>query len=205
MSFSGFFPPADVLDSYYIGGAAVWDIDIFSAINDCYGKGYKNEDIIVDVVLTSAANLKEVEAENYTSIPMLFRYLEISSFYNSMDGLLRAKFAYEGVDFRYVIAPTESIPSSMKPLNLSEKDVKKAFEIGVKDANSAIENGSAVTFDNLIHYHALKKQGDSKIIKHSLGTFVDAKNNGEFEKYDIMKDDYMRKYTYKAQNKEQKK
>jgi len=47
---------------------------------------------------------------------MLFRYLEISSFYNSMDGLLRAKFAYEGVNFRYVISPSEGIPSSIYPL-----------------------------------------------------------------------------------------
>ena len=78
--------------------------------------GYQNSDIIVDVIMTSAANLKQVEAEDYKSIGMLFRYLEISSFYNSMDGLLRAKFAYQGVDFRYVIAPTGSIPSSMYPL-----------------------------------------------------------------------------------------
>ena len=66
--------------------------------------------------MTSAANLKNVEAENYKSIQMLFRYLEISSFYNSMDGLLRAKFAYEGVNFRCVITPSENIPSSLYPL-----------------------------------------------------------------------------------------
>ena len=47
---------------------------------------------------------------------MLFRYLEISSFYNSMDGLLRAKFAYEGVNFRCVITPSGNIPSSLYPL-----------------------------------------------------------------------------------------
>jgi hypothetical protein len=60
--------------------------------------------------------LKDVQAEDYKSISMLFRYLEISSFYNSMDGLLRAKFAYDGVDFRYVISPSGSIPSSLNPM-----------------------------------------------------------------------------------------
>ena len=78
--------------------------------------GFKNEDIVVDVIMTSSANLKDVQAEDYKSIGMLFRYLEISSFYNSMDGLLRAKFAYDGVDFRYVITPSGSIPSSKFPL-----------------------------------------------------------------------------------------
>jgi predicted acylesterase/phospholipase RssA len=116
MSFAGFFPPADVLGSSYFDGSAVWDIDIFSAINRCTDLGFQNSDIIVDVILTSSANLKDVEAEDYKSISMLFRYLEISSFYNSMDGLLRAKFAYDGVDFRYVISPSGSIPSSTNPM-----------------------------------------------------------------------------------------
>ena len=62
LSFAGFFPPADVLGSSYFDGSAVWDIDIFSAINQCTDMGFNNEDIIVDVVMTSAANLKEVQA-----------------------------------------------------------------------------------------------------------------------------------------------
>jgi predicted acylesterase/phospholipase RssA len=35
MSFAGFFPPADVFGSSFFDGSAVWDIDIFSAINRC--------------------------------------------------------------------------------------------------------------------------------------------------------------------------
>ena len=47
-----------------------------------------------------------------------------------MDGLLRAKFAYEGVDFRCVITPSENIPSSLFPMNMSTKQINKAFELG---------------------------------------------------------------------------
>lgn len=43
----------------------------------------------------------------------------------------------------------------------------------------------------------MKLRGDEKIHKHTFGSFKEAKENGEFEDYDIMKDDYMRKYTYK--------
>jgi predicted acylesterase/phospholipase RssA len=42
MSIAGFFPPADVLGSSYFDGSAVWDIDIFSAINRCNELGFKN-------------------------------------------------------------------------------------------------------------------------------------------------------------------
>ena len=115
-----------------------------------------------------------------------------------MDGLLRAKFAYQKANFRYVITPTGSIPSSLYPLNLNEKQVNKAFAMGVKDAQDVINKGSVETMDDLIHYHALKKTGNTQIAKHTYGSFLEAKNNGEFEAYDIMQDPYMRKYTYKA-------
>jgi len=36
-------------------------------------------------------------------------------------------------------------------------------------------------------------------MKHTYGSFCDAKEAGEFGDYDIMKDPFMRKYTYKAQ------
>lgn len=195
LSFAGFFPPADVMGSYYFDGSAVWDIDIFSAVNRCKDKGFSNEDIVVDVVMTSSANLKEVNASDYKSIQMLFRYLEISSFYNSMDGLLRAKFAYQGVTWRYAISPTAAIPSSLKPLNMNQRDMEASFAVGYKDAQDAIDN--KMTIDDLIHYHALKKSGNQSIKGHTYGSFIEAKRNGEFEEYDIMADPYMRKYTYK--------
>jgi len=121
MSFAGFFEPAPVFGSQFFDGSAVFDVDIFSAINRCSDLGFENENVVVDVILTSSANLKEVDAENYKSINMLFRYLAVSSFYSTMDGLLRAKFAYPAVDFRYIVAPTADIPSSMFPLNLNER------------------------------------------------------------------------------------
>jgi hypothetical protein len=48
-----------------------------------------------------------------------------------------------------------------------------------------------------VHYYSMKKSGDARILKHTYGSFTEAKENNEFEEYDIMKDDFMRKYTYK--------
>jgi len=204
VSFAGFFAPAEVFGSSYVDGAAVWDLDVFSAINQCTEQGFAHEDIVVDVVMTSSASLKHVEATSFTSIQMLFRYLEVSSFYSSMDGLLRAKFAYQGVNFRYVIAPTDAIPSSIFPLSLSKSQVNAAFALGAQDAQDVINAGATQSLDNLIHYYALKKSGDERINKHTLGSFTEAKNAGEFEEYDIMKDDYMRKYTHRARKQQKK-
>jgi len=121
MSYPGFFPPANTLGSYYFDGSAVWDVDLFTAINRCHDLGFAYKDIVADFVMTSGANLKDVQADDYKSIGMLFRYLEISSFYNTMDGYLRAKFAYPDVTFRYKITPSGKIPSSLNPLTMNQK------------------------------------------------------------------------------------
>jgi hypothetical protein len=104
MSFAGYFPPAEVLGSKFFDGSAARDIDIISAINRCVELGFTDEDIVVDAIMTTLANLKDTHDKK--SIGMLLRYLEISSYYNAMDGLLRAKFAFPNVKFRYVISPT---------------------------------------------------------------------------------------------------
>ena len=76
--------------------------------------------------------------------------------------------------------------------------MRKAFDLGIKDAQAAIAKGPQATFDELVHYYAMKKQGDPRIMKHSFGSFKEARANGEFGEYDMFEDDYMRKYTYKA-------
>jgi len=157
MSFAGFFPPAKIFGSAYFDGSAVWDIDIFSAINRCKESGFSDQDIIVDVIMTSSANLKDVQNKNEKSVDLLFRYFEISSYYNAMDGLLRARFAYPNVTFRYVISPTRSIPTSGYPLNMDKNQIEEVFEMGKIDAQNAITNSNSSSLDSMIHYHALKK------------------------------------------------
>jgi len=85
--------------------------------------GFADEDIIVDTILTSEKTLKKVDASDYKSIQMLWRYLEVSRYYSNMDGLLRAKFAYPNVTFRNTVAPTADMPSSFYPLNLKQDEV----------------------------------------------------------------------------------
>ena len=71
---------------------------------------------------------------------MLMRYAEISSFYNSMDGLLRAKFAYSKANFRYVITPTGSIGSSITPFAMNEDKIQEVYNLGFSDAQKEVAN-----------------------------------------------------------------
>ena len=47
---------------------------------------------------------------------MLLRYLRIASFYDSMNGLVRARFAYPKINFRYVVTPSKDLPTKLNPL-----------------------------------------------------------------------------------------
>ncbi|CDW78254.1 patatin-like phospholipase family protein [Stylonychia lemnae] len=177
----GYFPPADVLGSKWFDGSAVYDIDIFTAVNKCFDKGFIEENIVVDLIMTSSANLKEVNATEYHTMGMLFRYLEISSFYSSMDGLLRAKFSYPKANFRYAISPSKALPSSSYPLNLDEKQMNDTIQQGIEDAIAAINQGSGQSVDHLIHYHLLKSQNDDRIDNLTYGGFMEAKANGDYD------------------------
>lgn len=55
---AGFFPPVKAMGSEWFDGSAVWDIDIFSAINKCLTIVSDPSAVVVDVIMTSSANLK---------------------------------------------------------------------------------------------------------------------------------------------------
>ena len=66
-SYAGYFAPEEALGTDWFDGSTIWDLDIFSAVNKCL-ETHSPEDVIVDVILTSAKNIKTVDASNYNSI-----------------------------------------------------------------------------------------------------------------------------------------
>ena len=114
-AYAGFFPPASSMGTSWFDGSVIWDLDVFSVVNKCM-ETHAQSDIVVDVVMTSQKTLKTVDASNYNSVEMLWRFLEVQRYYSVMDGLLRAQFAYPDVTFRHIISPSESLQSSLYPL-----------------------------------------------------------------------------------------
>lgn len=88
-AYAGFFAPENAMGSSWFDGSTIWDLDVFSSVNKCL-ETHAPEDIVVDILLTNTKNLKQVNAENYKSIDMLWRFLHVAHYYSVMDGLLRA-------------------------------------------------------------------------------------------------------------------
>lgn len=158
-AYPGFFKPVDDIDEeiYYDGGTS-FSVDIGGVINWCKEQGYAETDIVIDTILNTAATIKEKETKDYTSIPMLIRYLEIRLFYNTMDLLERAKDAFRTVDFRFTIAPTKHLESGILPFNFNAKQIKANLQRGRDDVQAAIAQGDHIMTDMLIQYTDMKNE-----------------------------------------------
>ena len=111
-SYAGFFPPLEAMGTDWFDGSTIWDLDAFSAVNSCMEI---SNDVHVDVVLTSEKHLKQVDPSNYKTLDMVWRFVHVMRYYNQMDGLLRAQFAYPNVEF-CVISPDQALNDGFYPL-----------------------------------------------------------------------------------------
>jgi predicted patatin/cPLA2 family phospholipase len=173
-SFPGVFPPYSGFDSEYFDGDSIYNVDIFSAVNECLKKTGGNEaDVVVDVIMTNSDTLEKVDASKYHSISMLYRFLQISDYYGSMDGLLRAKFAYKDVDFRYTITPSKSLPWNFTPLDMSDSQIADMISLGESDAKKAVAAGPKLKTEHLVHYYSLIKTKDAQVKGKSFEEFME--------------------------------
>ena len=82
-AYAGFFPPASSMGTSWFDGSVIWDLDIFSVVNKCL-EHVPQQNIIVDVILTSEKKIAEIDAQNYKTPQVFMRYLEVNKYYNSM-------------------------------------------------------------------------------------------------------------------------
>ena len=114
-SYPGYFSPEQAMNSEFYSGSTIFNLDAFSAIEQCM-LTHAPEDIVVDVVLTSPKTLPKKTYDNWVALHTGIRGLHFMRYYNAMDGLLRAQFAYPTVNFRHIIAPSSDLPDTRVPL-----------------------------------------------------------------------------------------
>jgi hypothetical protein len=57
LAFPGVFKAVEAFDSLWFTGSAIYEIDILSAIKHCESKGYEEEDMVMDVILSGNPHL----------------------------------------------------------------------------------------------------------------------------------------------------
>lgn len=114
-AYPGLFAPENAMGADWFDGSLIWDVDLFSIVNQCM-LTHAMEDIVVDVVLTEEKTLRAIDASDSVTYQVLLRAGRIIRYETQMDGLLRAEFAYPRIQFRNIIAPSAKLPETKLPL-----------------------------------------------------------------------------------------
>ncbi len=88
---------------------------MIGAINHCLSLGYEEHDIVIDTILGGNKLLPAYAPTLENSFQIMSRAAELYQYYKITRGLLRAKNGHTGVNFRYVIAPTFTMPTKIIP------------------------------------------------------------------------------------------
>ena len=153
----------------YLDGGVAWTLDIASAVNFCKKKGFEESKIVVDVIKCGGATFKVDDASQYKTIKMGLRYLEIRSFYNAMDIVIRARAAYKDVNFRYLIAPTAKLETGLVPFNFDPVEIEHNIQSGIRDAKVSISLGPGKSFDLITKFAMDKSSGKTELV---FGDFI---------------------------------
>ena len=150
------FPSIPFRNTSFIDGGTVRGVDINAAINRCREVTTDESEIVVDVIMCySLKAFPYKDTSNYKTIQMLMRYLQLNSYQKSQDVIIHAKENHPNVNFRYIVAPTETLVDDIIPITFKKDVITKMIELGKKDAANVINSGEGVSFEKF-YQDALK-------------------------------------------------
>jgi predicted acylesterase/phospholipase RssA len=150
-AFPVIFPINQFRGKYYMDGGVKVSVDLASGINKCLDMGYEESNIVVDVVLLNSKVLPVQDATGVHPLGVLVRIMEIYGYDNAMRDFDDIKKYFSKVNYRYVVAPTKSLPSGSIPLTFSPKDIETMIGYGLEDAKNVIQKGEGVNLAELLN------------------------------------------------------
>ncbi len=76
----GVYPASEQNGRVLIDGGTIWSVNVFSAVEGCRALGYKDKNIIVDILMTSHAEVdSSIDITKLGTLEMYFRYVGRSS------------------------------------------------------------------------------------------------------------------------------
>jgi predicted patatin/cPLA2 family phospholipase len=144
------FPNIKFRNNNYMDGGVKIGVDIPSGINKCLDDGFSEKDIIVDVILCNSKQLPRIDTQNYHTLDVLIRYLEINCYDSSMRAIDETRGFFPNVNYRYIVGPSKSLPSGSVPLTFSPKEIDEMIQIGLNDALNAVDKGPNSDFIKLV-------------------------------------------------------
>lgn len=168
------FEPTQRGERTLIDGGVIWNLDVATAIRRCKEVVDDYKDIIVDFVLCGDHKLEATkDMSKWKPLDHWRRGMEISSFYNGMSDYNSSTILFPDVEFRYIIVPSENLSSGLLPLDFSQKQIDKCFEVGQKDAERAVKLKSGGYGRVALKYVEKLKRGEDVNLKQMLDAEIE--------------------------------
>ena len=133
------FPHLHYKNHTYVDGGSIWNIDISFGIKRCL-ETHSQKNIIIDVLLCDGLQLASLNnTQSFNTFQNYFRYLEFQYYYSVMSDLNEIIRAYPDVNWRYVVFPTEPLPTFYIPLGFNPESIREMIEFGYKDGHKVLE------------------------------------------------------------------
>jgi predicted acylesterase/phospholipase RssA len=143
------FPNRQFRNETYMDGGVKVSIDLPTSVNKCRSKGYKDSDIVVDVLLNSVKTIDKLSPIGDHPLDVLFRVFDIYGYDETMRDLEEMSRIYPDVYVRYVVAPSQVLPSGSVPLNFDPTQIEEMIQIGIKDGENAVKSGEGVLWKQM--------------------------------------------------------
>ncbi len=150
------FPTIRIGDSTYMDGGVLHGLDIASGINRCLDKGFDESQIIVDTILCNQKK-KISKNENFeaTTKQVFRRFLEVGAVDNTMREIYNMSIHFPNVNYRYIIRPSQKLPTSSIPLNFVVEDRETMIKMENQDVENVVKAGPSTEYNKL--FDILKK------------------------------------------------
>lgn len=136
-----------------VDGGVVINLDIGGAIERCKEMVDDESEITVDVIMCSGDTLKPVDAQDYNSLQMFWRYYQINKYQKVMHWISQGLVNFPRVNFRYVVAPKAPIDNEWIPIDFSHENIEKLIQRGREDAQKAVDKGEGTMFEHIKNFY----------------------------------------------------
>jgi predicted acylesterase/phospholipase RssA len=163
------FPHIEFNNQTYADGGLSAKVDITTGISLCRNNGFKDEDIVVDIVMLSVRGLTQIDPNGIHPISVVERAAELmyyDVFYRNLDEITHV---FPNVKIRYLVIPSKELASGRLPVRFVPSEMEDMIKQGINDAADVIRKGEGVVFrEEMEKYHERKYERIIKIGgKHS--------------------------------------
>ena len=143
------FPNIIFKNKTWMDGGVVVSVDLPTSVIKCRNLGFEDHNIVVDVLLNDAKDLKDQSVSKFHPFNVLFRVLEVMGYQNTMRDLDEMSRIYPNVTIRYVVAPSKKLPSGNVPLGFKPDQIRQMIDMGITDGTNAVKKGEGVEYQEM--------------------------------------------------------